>query len=55
MLGRANLGMTVGEEALLDRTYEKRSEDAYADVQTCLLEITSQSWEEIKLNVYQSG
>ena len=39
MLGRLNLGWTVGEEILFDRSMQIRREHVVAETETCLVAI----------------
>ena len=41
-MGRVNLGWTLGEEILFDRTLQTRSEQVFAESDTCLIAISKQ-------------
>jgi hypothetical protein len=36
-IGNVNIGWTVGEEILFDKTMQVRAETCYADTESCLL------------------
>jgi hypothetical protein len=42
MIGRVNLGWTVGEEILFDRTLQIRQEQITAESDACLIAISKQ-------------
>ena len=49
-LGRVNLGWTLGEEILFDRTMQVRQEQVVAETESCLIAISKQ-----KLAILQKG